>query len=150
MLLLVSALALVGASLLVEPMRVTSESMSPSYDDGDEVLVAKIGARSHRPRRGDVIVLRAPPAGELMIKRVAALGGERVGIADGVLVVDGRRIEEPYVERARVDGAFFGPVRVPEDSVWVLGDARAGSTDSRTFGAVPVEAIVGRVMLRLW
>lgn len=142
--------ALVGAPSLVEPMRVAEGSMSPSYDPGDEILVAKFGSSSADLRRGDVIVLQAPAAGGLMIKRVAALGGDRVGIADGVLVVNGRRVREPYVDRARVDGTYSGPVRVPRNTVWVLGDARAGSVDSRTFGAVPDDAIVGRVILRLW
>ncbi len=138
------------AYLLVEPMRVSSSSMSPAYDAGDEVLVAKVGPRSHEPRRGDVIVVRAPPAGELMIKRVAALGGDQVAILDGVLMVNGRRIKEPYVNHARVDGTYFGPVRVRENSVWVLGDDRAGSVDSRTFGAVSSDQIIGRVLCRLW
>ena len=85
-----------------------------------------------------------------MIKRVAGLGGDRVGIADGVLVVNKRQVAEPYVDHDRVDGTYFGPVEVPPRSVWVLGDARAGSVDSRVYGAVPVEEIVGRVLLRLW
>ena len=149
-LLLVPVVALAGAPFLAEPMRVSSGSMSPSYDQGDEVLVGKIGPRSQGGRRGDVIVLHAPPSGELMIKRVAALGGDQVSIEDGVLVVNGRQVAEPYVDRAQVDGTYFGPIRVPSNSVWVLGDARAGSVDSRGFGAVPNDAIVGRVLLRLW
>ncbi len=149
--LLVLGMALLaGAFLVVEPMRVSSASMSPAYGPQDEVLVAKVGLRARDPRRGDVIVVRAPPAGDLMIKRVAALGGDRVAIADGVLVVNGRRVEEPYVDHTRVDGTYFGPIRVRPDHVWVLGDARAGSVDSRAFGAVPEDAIVGRVLARLW
>lgn len=150
MLLVVLAVALLCALLLAEPMRVSSRSMSPSYAPGDEVLVAKIGFRAHAPRRGDVIVLRSPQTGELMLKRVAALGGDQVGIADGVLVVNERQIAEPYVDHVQVDGTYYGPVQVPQRSVWVLGDARAGSVDSRTFGAVPLGAIVGRVVLQLW
>jgi signal peptidase I len=149
-LLVVPVAALLCALLLAEPMRVSSGSMSPSYDRGDEVLVAKLGFRAHGPRRGDVIVIHAPPGGELMIKRVAAVGGDDIGIADGVLIVNRRRVEEPYVDQARVDGTYFGPVRVPPKSVWVLGDARAGSVDSRTFGAVPLDAVVGRVLVQLW
>ncbi|ROR90242.1 signal peptidase I [Nocardioides aurantiacus] len=141
---------LVGSPTLAEPMKVASDSMSPTYSAGDEVLVVKVGVRSHRPRKGDVVVLRAPGSGELMVKRVVALGGESVGIRDGVLVVRNRPVVESFVDHSRVDGTHFGPVHVPRHTVWVLGDARAGSRDSRQFGPVPQEAIVGRVLLRLW
>ena len=85
-----------------------------------------------------------------MIKRVAALGGQTVAIADGVLKVDGAAVPESYVDRAEVDGTFFGPVRVLAGTVFVLGDQRLRSVDSRAFGPVPVGSIVGRVMLRVW
>ncbi|MDX6301721.1 MAG: signal peptidase [Nocardioidaceae bacterium] len=88
--------------------------------------------------------------GALMIKRVVAEAGQRVGIADGVLVVAGHHVHENYVDPATVDGTYFGPVEVPRGSVFVMGDARAGSVDSRIFGAVPRTAIVGRVVRRLW
>jgi signal peptidase I len=85
-----------------------------------------------------------------MIKRVAAVGGQTVAIADGVLKVDGKPVPEPYVDRAQVDGTFFGPVRVPPGAVFLLGDQRLGSVDSRSFGPVPVGSIVGRVLFRVW
>ena len=142
--------ALAGVFWVVEPMRVSSASMAPAYGAQDQVLVAKVGIRARDPRRGDVIVLRAPPQGHLMIKRVVAVGGDRVAIVDGVLVVNGRRAVEPYVDPTRVDGTYVGPIRVRHGHVWVLGDDRADSVDSRTFGAVPADAIVGRVLVRLW
>jgi signal peptidase I len=135
---------------VAEPMRVSSGSMSPTFRVGDEVVVDKWGGRASHPRRGDVVVLRSPQDGQLVIKRVAALGGQRVGVADGVLVVDGRRVKEPYVDRSRVDGTYFGPVRVPRGALFVLGDQREGSIDSRAFGPVPADALVGRVVLRAW
>ncbi|WP_445259053.1 signal peptidase I [Nocardioides aurantiacus] len=144
------ALVLVASPTLAEPMKVASDSMAPTYSAGDEVLVVKVGVRSHRPRRGDVVVLRAPGSGELVVKRVVALGGESVGIRDGVLVVRDRPIAESFVDHSRVDGTHFGPVHVPRHTVWVLGDARAGSRDSRQFGPVPQGAIIGRVLIRLW
>jgi signal peptidase I len=79
-----------------------------------------------------------------------AVGGQTVGLEDGVLVVDGRRPPEPYVEHDAVDSVFFGPVRVPRRSVFVLGDNRADSVDSRSFGSLGREALVGRVARRLW
>jgi len=62
----------------------------------------------------------------------------------------GKRVSERYVDHATVDGTYFGTVRVPRGSVFVMGDARAGSVDSRTFGSVSRQAIVGRVVLKLW
>jgi len=150
--LVVVAVLCLGMLLLrfvAEPMRVSSDSMEPTYGSGDEVLVEKLGARGRQPDRGDVVVVRAPDTGELVIKRVAALGGQTVGIANGVLKVDGEAVPEPYVDRI-VPGTYFGPVRVPEGTVFVLGDHRLGSVDSRAFGPVPLSAILGKVVLRLW
>jgi signal peptidase I len=142
--------AVVGVSLVAEPMRVSSGSMAPSYRTGAEVIVEKVSSRSRDPANGDVIAFHEPGTGDLLIKRVAGLPGEHVDIADGVLRIDGTPVKEPYLDPATVDGTYFGPVRVPAGHVFVMGDARAGAVDSRTFGPVPREAIVGRVILRLW
>ena len=142
-------LAFVTVSQVVEPLRVASASMTPSFGAGDEVLVDKFSHRSSHPRRDDIIVFQRNGAGKLLIKRVVALAGDSVGISDGVLVVNGRPIVEPYVDHGSVDGTYFGPVLVPPGSVFVLGDNRANSVDSRTFGAAPLRWIVGRVLLHI-
>ena len=146
----VVVLVMVGLRFVAEPMRVSSDSMSPAFSTGDEVLVQKLGAHAREPSLGEVVVVRSPASGDLVIKRVAAVGGQTVAIADGVLKVDGKQVSEPYVDRAQVDGTFFGPVRVPPGSVFLLGDQRLGSVDSRSFGPVPVGSIVGRVAFRVW
>ena len=144
------ALVLAVGAWVAEPLRIPSDSMAPTLRPGDHVLVDKTAYRRGEPRRGDLAVVRAPGSDELMLKRVVALGGQTVGIEDGVLVVDGRRPPEPYVDHDAVDSVFFGPVRVPRGSVFVLGDNRADSVDSRRFGALPQNALVGRVATRLW
>lgn len=125
--------------------RVESDSMSPTLSGGDRIVL------DHAPgdlRRGDLVVLTAPAG--MVLKRVAALGGDRVAIDDGVLVVNGTAVVEPYFDQTRVDGEYLGPATVPPGTVWVLGDNRGESIDSRAFGAVPVESVVGRVVLRFW
>jgi len=148
---LVAAFAvLVTPLLVVEPVTVRSVSMSPTFRSGDHVLIDKVTGRAHSPHRRDVVALRVPGSKELVIKRVVAVGGDEVGIEDGVLVVDGQPIQESFVDMATVDSTYFGPVSVPRGAVFVLGDNRANSYDSRRFGPVPLNDIVGRVVLTLW
>ena len=144
-------LALVaGAALLlvaVEPLRVTSESMSPRLTAGDHVLVDKLSGRWQSPEVDDLVVFRDPEHGELVVKRVVALGGQTVALEDAVLVVDGVVRNEPQVDLTRIDSTYFGPVIVPSDAVFVLGDNRSESIDSRRYGAIEIDELVGRVLL---
>jgi signal peptidase I len=78
------------------------------------------------------------------------LAGDRVGLEDGVLVVNGRRVREGYADPEAIDSVYFGPVTVPAGRVFVLGDNRANSQDSRDFGAVPTKNIMGRAIARVW
>jgi signal peptidase I len=143
------------AALLVvfgsEPFTVRSDSMTPTLRAGDQLLAEKVSPRLHRFARGDVVVLEPPGSQDaLMVKRVVALAGDRVGLADGRLVVNGTRVQEAYVDLATVDGVYFGPVVVPSGALFVMGDNRAVSVDSRDFGAVPEDRVVGRMVLKLW
>lgn len=127
--------------------RVGMDSMSPTFHDGDRVLVEHTSVDL---RRADLVVVTAPDGSGAVLKRVAAVGGDRVGIEDGVLMVNGTAVVEPWFDQTRIDGEYFGPVLVPPNSVWVLGDNRGESVDSRRFGPVPVDSVIGRVTLRLW
>jgi signal peptidase I len=136
---------LIAVRLFVaEPMRVPSASMEPTLRPGDHVLISKLA----EPRRGDLVVFAN--AGDLLLKRLVAVGGDQIGLEDGHLVVNGRTVEEPYVDHHVLEGVYFAPVTVPSGAVFVLGDNRTGSIDSRAFGPVPRSALVGRVALRLW
>jgi signal peptidase I len=146
----VAGLLLVRAFVL-EPFRIPSGSMAPTLEAGDQVLVDKRAYRGREPRRGDLAVFHAPRGGEILLKRVVAVGGDTVGLEDGVLVVDGRRPREPYVaDPDAIDSVYFGPVRVRPGTVFVLGDNRGNSEDSRDFGAVPTSRLIGRVRARIW
>jgi signal peptidase I len=144
--LLVVAMAIAVCTFLVVPMRVASTSMEPTLRPGDHVLVDKRAYRHGLPGRGDLVVFDGTRS--LVVKRVVAVAGDSVGIEDGVLVVNGRPVPEPAVDRRSVDGMYYGPVRVPDGTVFLLGDNRRHSVDSRTFGPVPVEKVTGRVIFR--
>jgi signal peptidase I len=133
-----------------EPFAVRSDSMTPTLRSGDQILAEKLSPRLHRIDRGDVVVLDAPGTDELVVKRVVGVGGDEVGLSDGRLVVNGHRVHESYVDLDTVDGVYFGPVVVPSGTVFVMGDHRAVSVDSRDFGAVPEGRVVGRMVLKLW
>ncbi|MEU4090563.1 signal peptidase I, partial [Streptomyces aureus] len=132
----------------VEPVRVESTSMEPTLRAGDHLLVDDRAYDHAPPRRGDLVVFDG--SGTPLVKRVVAVGGDTVAIEDGVLEVDGRLVREPTVDPATVDGMYYGPSRVPDGTVFVLGDNRRHSVDSRQFGPVPVTKVTGRVVLRWW
>jgi signal peptidase I len=143
-------LLVLARAVLAEPFRIDSGSMLPALRAGDEVLVDKRAYRGRLPRRGELVVFHAPRTGAVTLKRAIGLPGDTVAIEDGVLVVNGRREREPYTDPDAIDSVYFGPVRVRAGSVFVLGDNRADSIDSRDFGAVARNALMGRVLVRLW
>jgi signal peptidase I len=152
----VVALGLLALLVLVrvfvaEPFSIPSESMAPTLSPGDHVLVDKLAYRGGgEPRAGELVAFDAPDSEGVMLKRVVALGGQSVEIWDGALRVDGRRVDEPHSDPKDFEGRFFGPVRVPAGTVFVLGDHRRDSEDSREFGAVPVDDLIGRARARIW
>jgi signal peptidase I len=131
---------------MLEPLRVTSGSMSPTLTTGDHVLIDKLSGRWRPSEIGDLVVFREPQGGELAVKRIVALEGQTVALEDGVLHVDGAPRHESQVDLASVDSVYFGPVTVPVGGVFVLGDNRGDSIDSRTYGAIPADELVGRVL----
>ena len=149
---LVAVLALaVGASvaglLPVQIVRISSASMAPTIGDGDLVLVER-GAGP--VGRRDVVAAVHPNTGEQLIKRVVGIGGDRVAIRDGVLVVNGAEVCEPSIDPEGMDGAWSGTVTVPSGSVFLMGDERDFSFDSRDFGPVALADVVGLVRVRVW
>jgi signal peptidase I len=136
--------------LVAEPFGIPTASMAPTLSPGDHVLVDKLAYRGSEPGVGDLAVFHAPGTDEITLKRVVARGGDTVAIEDGVLHVNGRARVEPYANPDAIDSVYFGPERVPAGSVFVLGDNRGDSFDSRRFGAVPSDRLIGRARARLW
>ena len=163
--LLLAALIFFLVRLVVLNFRVDGESMLPNLDDGQMLLVNRnayqyfdFGNERYYPfdppERGDVIVFE-PPSGsdKPYIKRIIGLPGEEVTFGDGQVFIDGEVLDEAYIdERTRCNAARSDAcdVLVPDGYVYVLGDHRTNSSDSRAFGAVPVENVVGKAWLSYW
>ena len=140
-------------TFLVQAFYIPSGSMLPTLQEQDRVLVNKLSYRFGDVDRGDLIVFRGPDQapGEVkdLIKRVVGLPGETVEARDGQVLVDGQVIDEPYLG----DGITTGPLEpqtVPPGHYWVMGDNRGNSKDSRFFGAVDEDLIIGKAFVRVW
>jgi signal peptidase I len=142
----------VGLALLVRAAvhlySIPSESMAPTLHAGDQIVVTPYFRGV--PRRGDVVVFVSPiHADELMVKRIVAVPGDLIDSRLGRVRVGGYTLAEPYLLRRAATGSIPAQV-VPADSYFVLGDNRDDSLDSRSWGVVPREHIVGRARLVLW
>jgi len=133
---------------VAEPVHVPTGSMAPTIRPGEHVLVRKLGYDAGSVRRGDVVAFER--AGSLWVKRVVALPGDRVGLEDGRLVVNHRVVHESYADPDRIDSVYFGPVTVPAGRLFVMGDDRRDSRDSRIFGAIPAGSVRGQVVAVVW
>ena len=136
---------------VAETFYIPSSSMEPTLAPGDRVLDLKFAYLLSGPERGDLATVKDPAnADQTLIKRVAGLPGDTVEIRDGALYINGERQNEPYVNYRLTDSSFFGPVEIPSGHVFVLGDNRANSRDSRDFGPVAQKDLRGQVVLRFW
>jgi signal peptidase I len=149
-------IALTAQAFLVQAFWIPSPSMEPTLEVGDRVLVNKLSYRTHEVNHGDLVVFERPPEasngedGEIkdLIKRVVAVGGDTIEGRDGDVYVNGERIEEPYL----VEGMPTNNLprqEVPEGTVFVMGDNRSNSEDSRVFGAIDEDTIVGRAFVKV-
>jgi signal peptidase I len=151
----VAAVAIIVAcafKFLAQPFLVQGASMEPSFDDGDFLLVDEISYRFRNPERGDVIVFRAPTEEkQYYIKRVIGLPGEKVLVKEGEVFVNDTKLDEKYL----AEGTMTRTLQQNEfilgaNQFFVLGDNRMVSFDSRNWGPLSREKIVGLVQLRMW
>jgi signal peptidase I len=155
--------ALVVKTFLFQAFYIPSGSMEPTLEKGDRVLVNKVSYDLHDVNRGDVIVFELEPDEvgadgiKDLIKRVIGLPGDVIETRDGVVYINDEPLEEPYLADGTTtgspsDGQNPGIERqtVPDGHVYVLGDNRSNSADSRYRGPIPIESIVGRAFILVW
>jgi signal peptidase I len=142
-------LVLVLREQVAVPVRVTSSSMLPTLAAGDVVLL-RHGVAPGEVGRGDVVRFSSPTGSGPALKRVVGVAGDSVVVLDSVLHLDGVPVPEPYVDHAAIDGYYSRTFEVPAGTVFVLGDNRGNSEDSRDYGPVRLDALDGEVVLRLW
>jgi len=134
---------------LAQATQVYGQSMEPNLHAGQRLIIEKISYHLHPPRRGDIIVLRlSSQRGNFLIKRVVGLPGETIAIHDQQVFINGQPLKEPYLSQPI--RYSMPPRRIPEDSVFVLGDNRDFSNDSHSFGPVPLSNVIGRAWIRYW
>lgn len=167
-------IVIVLRAVLVQPFYIPSASMVPQLRINDKILVSRLSYRFHQPRRGDIAVFDEPPGTQVqggqhhggavrfvterlglvprtdeLVKRVIALPGEQVEGKGGHVYVDGRLLLEPYLPPGVRTEPF--PARlVPAGMLWVMGDNRDDSEDSRIFGPIRGRTVVGRAVVRVW
>ena len=150
-LLIAIGLALVIIVFLYQPVKVEGTSMAPLLSDQERIFINKFVYRFEEIQRGDVVVFWYPlDRSKSFIKRIIGLPGETVEIRHGALFVNNHPIAEPYVPQQYADVSDFGPVKVPKNSYFVMGDHRISSNDSRVFGPVSMQYIYGRAVFAYW
>lgn len=137
---------------LVQATQVLGQSMEPNLHTQQRVLVEKVSYRFlHAPQRGDIVVIdldKENKADDMLIKRVIGLPGDTIELRGGEVYIDGERLEESWMPN--VGGGSYGPTTIPSLHVFVMGDNRGASNDSRSFGPVHVDNLVGRAWFSYW
>jgi signal peptidase I len=146
---------------IMQPHQVNGQSMDPTFHHAEYVMTDKLSYKFGTPQRGDVVVFRAPPAANCpegsgcdFIKRVIGLPGDTVEVRNNQLIINGIGLDETYLDDTvnTLPGPFTnqGSVIVPPDNYFVVGDNREHSSDSRAWGPVTFDHLVGKVFFRYW
>lgn len=150
-LLIAVALSLVFIVFLYQPVKVEGTSMTPLLADQERIFINKFVYHYQSIHRGDIVVFWYPmDSSKSFIKRVIGLPGETVSIEEGRVLINGVRLDEPYVPAQFADAGYAAPVKVPEGHYYVMGDHRSSSNDSRVFGPVAERHIYGKAVFSYW
>ncbi|QGP93055.1 Signal peptidase I S [Neomoorella glycerini] len=150
-LVIAAVLALIIRSFLFTPFYIPSPSMEPTLYPGDRIIVNRLAYRLGEPQRGDVVVFRYPldPSRDY-IKRVVAVGGDTVEARNNVLYINGQPQPMASYLPPGIVYSDFGPIKVPPNSYFMLGDNRNNSADSRVWGTLDRKLIIGKAVLVFW
>ncbi|WP_409341554.1 signal peptidase I [Paenibacillus sp. MBLB4367] len=129
---------------------VRNVSMQSTLYEGQRLIEDKITYRFGHPNRGDIVIIQGPESEQRLIKRVIGLPGDVVDMKDGQVYVNGNRLEEPYARGATYSKGLALPYAVPDDKLFVMGDNREHSTDSRELGPIALSSVEGRAVFRIW
>ena len=145
----IGALAALAALFFMRTPQVTGLSMAPHITSGEYVLINTVAYRMGRPERGDIVAFRHErSAPSVYLKRIIGLPGDRIAISGGAVYVNGAKLIEPYVRYP--DTRTFPAVTVPPGALYVLGDNRANSDDSRFWGFVEAGDVIGKAVAGIW
>jgi len=143
-------LAVIIRLFVLEPFYIPSGSMEPTLKEYDRIIVSKLNYHFQEPKRGDIIVFKYPVDPKRnFVKRLIAVGGETVAIKNSRLYINGQPVPEDYLPQG-LRFADYGPKEVPAGSYFMLGDNRNNSDDSRVWGFLPEELIVGKAVMIYW
>jgi signal peptidase I len=144
-------LAMIIIVFFYQPVKVEGTSMAPLLSDQERIFINKFVYHFEPIERGDVVVFWYPlDRTKSFIKRVVGLPGDEVEIRRGHVYINGKSLDEPYVPSQYIDTAAYGPVQIPRDEYFVMGDHRISSNDSRIFGPVPSAFIYGKAVFAYW
>ena len=143
-------LAVIIRMFIFQPFVIPSGSMEPTIQIGDRVMVSKFAYHFGEPNRGDVVVFRPPfDTNRIFIKRLIGVGGNTLQIRDSKLFINEKQIPEDYLPK-EMRFQNFGPVQVPADNYFMMGDNRNNSDDSRVWGDLPKKNIIGKAVIIYW
>ncbi len=144
-------LAMIIIVFFYQPVKVEGTSMAPLLSDQERIFINKFVYHFEPIERGDVVVFWYPlDRCKSFIKRVIGLPGDEVEIRRGRVYINGKNFDEPYVPSQYIDTAAYGPVQIPPEEYFVMGDHRISSNDSRIFGPVPAAFIYGKAVFAYW
>lgn len=139
-------------TFVVQPFKIEQQSMVPTLYPGERVLVSKFIYRFQEPEKGDIVTfedVNVPGQKRVLIKRIIATEGETIKIRGGKVSINDRTTKEPYVIMIR-DASNYGPREITKDNVFVMGDNRPNSGDSRIFGPIPENRVLGEAFFIYW
>lgn len=149
-LLVAAVLAFLIHTFIMQNFRIPSGSMEPTLQIQDYIFASKLSYRLDEPKRGDIVVFKYPKdTSRYFVKRLIAVGGETVALKGGELYINGQLVPEDYLPQG-LSFSDYGPVTVPEGNYFMLGDNRNNSSDSRDWGFVPRNLIVGKEIFIYW